>query len=148
MATSELFFPLTSMANFVYFFPQKLFLHFALDSCFCCHSTKFHPKKKKNTECDQVAEARSPNLLPPLNVELFLLLSHNIHFSLIQVEETDSVCGGEVYFLPMQGAHEDHNENSNHRHNTHRTIQHEISLNTCLETFCNSEVSRILIALQ
>ncbi len=43
-----LFFPLKSMANFVYFFPQKLFVHFALDSCFCCHSTKFHPKKKKH----------------------------------------------------------------------------------------------------
>jgi hypothetical protein len=50
--------------------------------------------------------------------------------------------------LPMQGAHEDHNEDTNHGHSTHCTIQHEVSLSACLEPVCNSEVSGILIALQ
>lgn len=40
------FFSPHKYGKFCVFFPQKLFLHFALDSCFCCHSTKFHPKKK------------------------------------------------------------------------------------------------------
>jgi hypothetical protein len=82
MATSDFFFP-SKVWQILCIFSHKnslYTLHWIL--VFVATVQDFTPKKK-NTECDQVAEARSPNLLPPLNVKLFLLLSHNIHFSLI-----------------------------------------------------------------